>query len=157
MKKIPLLLFILIGMVSFGCSSPAAEPPPVKTVSAGPVKTTYPKPDNQTVSYSLKQLGFSNSMQQELNIVDNIGGSSFLTLAVYFPKPNRDKFIVTIDRLHKQTGDTRFIVYFVDSQNYSIERRRSLSHMVMAVYASTTRELQILNSDGTVAETLSNL
>lgn len=84
---------------------------------------------------------------QYVEIIDNKPGKNFITMAVYMDKPNKNKFIVFADDFKKQSSGWRYIIYFVKDKSYTIDRRVELEEKVLAVYASTTRKLQIFDAD----------
>ena len=87
-------------------------------------------------------------------IVDNLPGKNFITLAFYIPDITTDKMIIASEGFRKQSSGWGYIIYFVSDTDYKLANKRALAHKVLAVYASTTGLLEILDQFGRVKETI---
>ena len=144
------LFFVLLLL---GCSSS----PSTKSDQINPTPPAATKSGNVYAESALKRLGLSTSRNYPLEVVDAKAGKNFATMAIYINEINEDKMVVAIDRFRNQLDGSGFIIYFINSKDYSIDRRRELAHKVIAVYASTTKELQILNSKGEVVKSINGV
>lgn len=109
------------------------------------------------VGRSLKRLGLKSSKDLEADVPDALMGNNFVQMAVKIPNIIKDKMIVAVDRFRNQVQGSRFFIYFVTSQNFKIVNRRDYLHLIVAVYASTTGILTIVDSDGYAIEEIKGI
>lgn len=147
-------LFAMVALVFVLLLSGCSSIPVTKSEQSIPTPSSTIKSSNVYAESALKRLGLTTSRNYPLEVVDAKAGKNFAIMAIYIHEINEDKMIVAIDRFRKQLDGSGFIIYFINSKDYSIDRRRELAHKVVAVYASTTKELQILNSKGEVVKVI---
>jgi len=106
------------------------------------------------VGKARKNLGLTANDKLNLPIVDKLEGSALKSVAVYVNDSSRDKMILSIDELDKSRGNKHQMIIFSNNKQFNIINRREMAESIVGVYVTTTRQLQVVDSEGNVLETV---
>lgn len=158
LKKVAIAAVVIVALAAaFGNNNKKSNDDKKSSYSPPKVSSSsYSAPAASLVAPSLKALGIKDSKELDIKIVDTLVGEGmqFITAAVYLDNFNRDTMIIAVDRLIKQMSGKAHMFIFVNDSNFKILQRREMADRIVGVYVSTTGQLQLLKSDGTVIETI---
>lgn len=106
------------------------------------------------VSKARRVLGLTANDKLNLPIVDRLEGSALKSVAVYVSDSSKDKMILSIDELEKSRGNKHQMIIFSNNKHFNIINRREMAESIVGVYVTTTRQLQVVDSEGNVLETV---
>lgn len=104
------------------------------------------------VSKARKALGLTANDKLNLPIVDKLEGSALRSVAVYVSDSSIDKMILSIDELDSSQSNKHQMIIFSNHRHFNIINRREMAESIVGVYVTTAKQLQVVDSEGTVLE-----